>query len=137
MPISLKKFSESEIYISKHDAWTILTFFWPAAQLTQGELTEQDINFSQGLLVEAIDASYKMGYVHLLYDSFYGKVPGSFTEIGKICKSFVKKAAKHWFKHLGRKKLSEAEIYVAVRNQLAANFRSVLEVRRQTGELIY
>ena len=100
-------------------------------------MTDQDINFAQGLLVEAIDASYKMGYVHIIFDSFYGKIPGSFSSIRDICKSFIKKAAKHWFKHLGRKKLEDAEIYVAVRNQLALNFRSVLDIRQETGELIY
>jgi hypothetical protein len=137
MPADLRKFSENEIYISKHQAWTVLTFFWPASLFIEGDLTDQDINFAQGILLEAIDASYKMGYVHILFDTFYGKVPGSFTEIGKLTKSFAMKAVKHWFKHIGQKRLEDAEIYVAVRNVIAANFRSVIEVRRQTGELIY
>jgi hypothetical protein len=135
--VDLRRFSSSEIYITKHDAWAVLEFFWPGNGLNQAELSDADVNFAQGLLLEGIDASYKMGYVHIVFDTFYGKVPGSFTEIGKLVKEFAKKAAKHWFKHLGQKSLSDAEIYVAVRNTIAGNFSPVLQVRKNTGELVY
>src|SRR5690242_17395395 len=98
MSVNLRRFLPGEIYISRHEAWTILKFFWPQSRLTEQELTPDDINFAQGLLVEAIDASYKMGFAHIMFDAFYGKVPGSLTDVRKLVTAFVKKAAKHWFK---------------------------------------
>jgi hypothetical protein len=133
----LRRFSPNEIYISKHEAWTILKFFWPWMTLTENDVTDADVNFAQGLLLEAIDASYQMGYVQIIFDTFYGKVPGSFTDVRSMVKSFVKKAAKHWFKHLGTKTLESAEIYNSVRNTIANNFSSVMRIRQDTGELIY
>lgn len=134
---NLRHFSASEVYISRHEAWSILRFFWPNNTLAEQDLTDQDINFAQALLLEAIDASYAMGYVHIVFDTFYGKVPGSFVDVQKMVKEFSKKAAKHWFKHLGSKSLANAEIYAAVRNQIAGNFGVVLRLRQDTGELDY
>jgi hypothetical protein len=132
--MSLRQFSKGEIYISKHEAWSILQFFWPQNGLAEASLNDQDINFAQGLLLEAIDASYAMGYLELVYNTFYLKIPGSFGDIRSMIKSFAKKAAKHWFKNLGRKTLESAEIYTSVRNAIARNFRSVLLARKETGE---
>ncbi|MGJ4942358.1 hypothetical protein ACQR1W_17415 [Bradyrhizobium sp. HKCCYLS1011] len=137
MSIELRRFSKIEIYISKHEAWSILQLFWPGNGIPETSLTDEDINFAQGLLLEAIDASYKMGYVHIVYDQFYGKIPGSFTDLASIIRSFAKKAARHWFRHLGRKTLNSAEIYAAVRQQIALNFKTVMELRKQSGELVY
>jgi hypothetical protein len=135
--MGLRQFSPDEIYIDKHEAWTILKFFWPQISISEKDLTDQDVNFAQGLLVEAIDSSYRMGYVEILFKSFYGKVPGSFTDVQTIIKDFMKQAAKHWFKHLGKKKPSEATIYEMVRVDIARNFRSVIQIRQDTGELTY
>jgi hypothetical protein len=135
---NLRQFSRSEIYISDREAWAVLKFFWPQCTLKAADITEKDISFAQALLVEAIDASYAMGYAHIIFDVFYMKIPGSFTDVGKLIKEFAKKAAKHWFKHLGAKgNLANAEIYSSVRTTLSNNFKSVIEIRQQTGELIY
>jgi hypothetical protein len=109
MPAELRRFSADEIYISKHEAWSILKFFWPEKSLAESDLTDQDINFAQGLLLEAIDASYKMGYVEIIYDKLFLKIPGSLTDVKKMVKAFVKKAARHWFKYLGGKSLDVGE----------------------------
>jgi hypothetical protein len=131
----LKRFTSGEIYISGHEAWTILRFFFGAKlKLREDDLTEDDINFSQGLLLQAIDSSYAIGHVQILHEAFYSKVPGSVTDMEAIKKNFIQHAAKHWFTHLGTKDLSQAMIYEVVRNQLAANFNAVLAERRATGE---
>jgi hypothetical protein len=136
--VGLRRFGEGEIYLSQHEAWTLLKFFWPYLRLTEKELTPSDINFAQGLLVEAIDASYKMGYVHIVYDTFYAKVPGSLAGVKSLIKSFAKKAARHWFKHVtARTNFDDVEIYDAVRGQLAVNFKSIVEIRQATGDLTY
>jgi hypothetical protein len=133
----LRQFQANEIIISRHDAWKILKFFWPECHLPENELTDQDVAFAQALMVEAIDASYKMGYVHILYDAFYGKIPGSLGDVKDMIKEFAKAAAKHWFKHARKNDLKDAEIYSTVRVTIARNFRSVIALREQTGELLY
>jgi hypothetical protein len=75
MPAELRRFSADEIYISKHEAWSILKFFWPEKSLAESDLTDQDINFAQGLLLEAIDASYKMGTWKSFTISFFSRSP--------------------------------------------------------------
>jgi hypothetical protein len=130
---TLRNFSQDEIAITEHEAWSILRFFWQNHRISESEITYGDMNFAQGLLVEAIDASYAMGYIQIIFDSFYAKVPGSFTDIKKMIKKLVTKSTKHWFKSMGEKKLEDATIYITVRDRVALNFRSVMEMRMQTG----
>ncbi len=133
----LKRFSPTEIVLSNHEAWVVLKFFWPDCRLAESDLAPEDVGFAQGLLLEAIDASYAMGYVDIIFNTFYGKVPGSFVDVKNLIKDFAKEAGKHWFKHLGTKSLDNAEIYEMVRRALARNFRSVLVMRQEGGGLIY
>jgi len=75
--------------------------------------------FAQGLLVAAIDASYTMGYVQIIFDSFLR----SPFDAGKLIKSFGKKAAKHWFKNAKGVDLMDAKIYEVVRISISNSFR--------------
>lgn len=134
MAVQLRDFSPSEIMITRDEAWAILKFFWPDTSLSVGDINAQDKNFAQGLLVEAIDRSYAMGYVNILFNTFYGKVAGSPIDVLKLVKTFAMKAAKHWFKHIGAHGLSKAEIYRTVQMTIAMNFKSMLAVRIATGD---
>jgi len=135
--MSLRHFTESEVKLSQQDAFRVLRFFWLEPGVPPSQLTIADQGFAQALLVEGIDRSYDMGYVELIFRSFYGKIPTSFASIADMVKSFAKVAAKHWFEHATGKDLESPKIYDNVRNQLAINFKSVWQIRVQTGELIY
>jgi hypothetical protein len=134
---NLKRFSQAQLQLDRPQAFRVLKFFFgDDVRLTASDLTVDDMIFAQGLLVEAIDASYEMGFVQVVFDSFYAKVPRG-SEIGDLIKDFVKDAAKHWFEHATEKDLLEAKIYDSVRTQLRANFISVWRLRLQTGDLTY
>jgi hypothetical protein len=133
MATTLRNFSQDEILITKNEAWSILRFFWSNHRIQETEITYGDMNFAQGLLVEAIDASYKMGFVEIIFNNAFLKVPGSFSDVKKMIKKIVKESTKHWFKNIGKNKLDDATIYVAVRDRIALNFRSVMAIRMQTG----
>jgi len=75
-------------------------------------------------MVEAVDASYALGYIKIVYDVFYMKPPTSF---GKALTKFGRKAATHWFKHATVTELTNAKIYDAVRISISRNFRSAFE----------
>jgi hypothetical protein len=134
----LKHFTKNEIKLTQEQAWRILNFFWPGAVgVDPGALTEADRGFAQALLVEAIDASYNMGYAELVYTHFFGKVPTSFGAIKDIVKDFGKAAIKHWFKHATGADLKDPKIYESVRASLARNQKSAWAIRQQGGDLDY
>ncbi len=126
----LQSFKPSEIFLSAEEAYAVLKFYWPDLKVKQSDLNESDVEYAQGLLVEGIDASYKMGYAHLIFDCFFMKPPGSFVQVNKMVRSFLKKAAKHWFRHIqAGNDLNDAKIYNAVRGVIALNFRSDAIIR--------
>jgi len=130
----LKRFKDDELVLSADNAFTVLRFFWPGTNVKPGALNVEDRKFAQALLLEAIEASYAMGYVEALFRSV-AKIPKG---LGAVIKSFAKGAVKHWFRHATRKGLmDDPKIYEIVRQRLALNFKSVWAIREQTGELIY
>ena len=137
MEVELQRFSGSNLLLTQEQAWKVLRFFWPDMGTSPGTLTEYDRSFAQGLLVEAIDGSYNMGFVDHLFQAVFMKTPASFDDIKDIIKTFAKAALKHWFKHAMRSDLNDPEIYESVRESLARNFRSAWKIREQTGELTY
>jgi hypothetical protein len=135
--MELRHFNLSEIILSNEDASAVIRFLWPNELIQPGSITTEDRAFAQALLIEAIDASYKMGFVEQLFKAFFMKVPTSFQSIRGMVKSFAKAAAKHWFKHATGNDLLDPKIYESVRLTLARNFKTTLKIREQTGELIY
>jgi hypothetical protein len=136
--LGLRHFTKDEIYVSQDDARALLRFFFPTEQVPDaGALTDEDRGFAQALLLEAVDKSYAMSFVQDIYDVFYGKVPTGFDVIKDMLKDFVKKAAKTWWDHATGKDLADPKIYNAVKVALTANFRSIWNIRMQTGELTY
>ncbi len=131
----LKHFNKTELKLTREQAWRVLRFFWPETSVNPGALTDEDCMFAQAVLVEAIDGSYQMGFVEILFRSSYMKVLVTFGDIKEMVKYFCKSAAKHWFKHATGRDLTNPQIYEAVRRQLSLNFRTVWILREQTGEL--
>jgi hypothetical protein len=124
--VHLMKFEPEELIFDEDETKDVLKFFYP----NQGAFIEHAIinndvrSFAQALMVEAVDASYALGYVKIVYDVFYLKPPIKF---GKALTKFGRKAAPHWFKHATATELINAKIYDAVRVIIARNFRSAFE----------
>lgn len=123
----LKTFNSAELLLSHDDARVVLRFlFEPVDHAVIETLPSTDHvrGFAQGLLVEAIDASYALGYVEALLRSL-ARPPGGALA---IIKRFGRNAARHWFRHATTLDLLEARIYEAVRRELARRFRSELRL---------
>ncbi|MDB5373880.1 MAG: uncharacterized protein JWP04_2522, partial [Belnapia sp.] len=123
--------------LTREDAYAVIRFFWHDPGMLPDAFTEADVNFAQGLLVEAIDATCAMGYVEIIFDNFFMKVPRDLNNLLGMLKKVAKAAAKHWWKHATDKDLADPKIYETVRVSLARNFRSTWDIRKATGELIY
>ena len=81
------------------------------------------------MLVEAIDATYAMGFVQ---DLFMSVATGFRGGVKKIVQKFAKMALQRWFEHTDLDGLwGDIEIYESVRVEVASRHRTVTE------ELLY
>jgi hypothetical protein len=119
---TLRDFSESELIFDEAETKHILKFFFqPLRQrIDAATMTTEMRSFAQGLLVEAIDATYALGYIEILLKTYYNPGAGMKAALSKI----GRRAAQHWFKHATQRDLLSAKISSRVRDQLALNFKT-------------
>ena len=124
--VTLRKFNSTELLFDEEETKQILKFFFKSQHHTINQLKINDKvrEFAQGLLVEAIDASYAMGFVEVLFKATANPTAGA----KKVISQFAKKAAKHWFKHATTENLLKVEIYEMVRSRIALNFGRYLSM---------
>jgi len=132
----LLHFKPSEIILSDQEVIATLNFFFPAVPFRREELTPEVRSFAQALLVEAVDRSYEMGFIDKLSEVFLYRPVVDFVKLKSMIEDFLKKAAKHWFQHF-KGDITKLKIYESVRLKIIHNFRSVVEIYRQTQELTY
>jgi len=135
----LRRFSPDELVLSPDDTVKVLRFFWPDADVSRlGPITDADRGFAQALLLEAIEASCTMGIVESIYKKFFLKVPTTFSSIARSVAAIVVQALKNrWFKRCSNIQSADAKVYESIRSRLALNFRSVIQLRMNTGELTF
>jgi hypothetical protein len=132
----LRRFSPQELQLDVDETRNTLKFFWPekAGEIDQLQINDADREFAQGLLVEAIDASYPMGIMEQVYRRFFLRVPTSFKSIAKSAVKIALYAIRQrWLRRTQSLTSDQVKIYENVRVTLARNFRSVFEIRLQTG----
>lgn len=130
----LLKFKEKELLFDEEKTRIVLKFiFEPVDHKVIESLTVNDEvrGFAQGLLIEAVDASYAVGFVEAIFRSTANPTKGAI----KILKSFAKKAAKHWFEYATANDLQDVKVYEFVRLEIARRFRSPLRILAQTASL--
>jgi len=76
--------------------------------------------FAQGLLIEAVEASYALGFVEIIFRGAYFQPGKSATS---FLKTFARKASAKWFKHAKVTDLATVKIYDRVRDQLNDKFK--------------
>jgi len=124
--IQLRSFTEAELIFDEEETRAILKFFFLADQqlIETTPVTNSLRKFAQGLLVEAVDASYAMGWVEVAFR--WAVNPG--PALRKALQKLARGAVRHWFKHLNDQSLLDAKIYERVRDQLTRNFRSPFRI---------
>lgn len=123
--IHLQRFPKDQLIFDDAETKGILIFFFPTDRqlINNATITQPLRELAQGLLVAAVDASYKIGWVEALWKST--DFPG--TSVRKSLKKLAKKAAMHWFKNIAHKDdLRHAKIYDSVRSALSMRFHFVL-----------
>lgn len=121
--VTLRNFSEGELIFDEAETKDILKFFFQHLRhrVDAATVTTELRNFAQGLLVEAVDATYALGYIEIIWRTSYNPGNGMLKALSKI----GRKGAKHWFKHATQHDLLKAKISSRVRDQLAHSFASI------------
>lgn len=134
--VTLRNFIEGELIFDEIETRDILKFFFRhlRERIDAATVTTELRVFAQGLLVEAIDATYALGYVEIVFRASYN--PGN--GMSKVLAKIGRKAAGNWFKHATQDDLLKAKVSSRVRDQLAHSFASVFPmvlegIARTTG----
>ena len=117
----LRQFTTEELLFNEGETRIILKFIFDPTHhdfIDSLPMDDHLRGFTQGLLVEAIDASYAVGYVKGLLESVTNPVKGA----RKIIKTFGIKASQHWFKHASVHDKQNIKIYDFVKKKVAKNF---------------
>ncbi len=119
--VYLRTFEKDELIFDEEETKEILTFIFPSrASLIQPLVINDKLReFAQGLLVEAVDASYALGFVAIIFQ-FAAFKPG--LSAFKFLAKFIAKASGLWFKHAKVTDLATVKIYDRVRDRLQEAF---------------
>ena len=127
----LHQFKPEELLFNEDETRTVLKFiFTPADHAMIDSLPMNDAlrEFAQGLLVEAIDASYAVGFVEATFKSAANPTRGAV----KILRDFAARAMIHWFRHATVHDLRNVKVYQFILDKLAWSFRN--DLRRFVAE---
>ncbi len=130
----LRQFEAEELLFDEEETRIVLKFiFEPEDYSLIESLTVNDTikGFAQGLLIEAIDASYAIGFIDAIFRSTTNPTKGAI----KILKSFGRKAASNWFKNASVNDLQNVKVYDFIRVYIANQFRKPLKVIVSTALL--
>ena len=111
--------SEEQLFNEQENRIVLKLIFKPADPLPMDDYLK---SFAQGLLVEAIDASYTVGYIEAVFRSTTNPTKGAI----EVLKKFGRKAIKHWFTNALAHDLQNVKVYDFIREHIALAFRSQL-----------
>lgn len=131
----LPEMSMDDLILDREQAIEILEFLLLVENVSffAEDLNERDCLFAQQLAAHAVDLHYSMGFIESLVSSM-SKLPKGPSA---VFKDFAKRAASHWFKHATHDDLEEfvenPQLYVSIRNMIAARYRTIWTIREDQG----
>ena len=126
----LRNFGEADLIFDDQETKAILRFFFQGKlnRIETLEATTEIRNLAQGMLVEAIDKTYAMGWIELTWKWAKGGAITLGADMKKALGKLAQKALRYWFKHLTNQSLLEAKIYESVRSKLGDAFSQTFEI---------
>jgi hypothetical protein len=128
--IYLPELDASQLLFDEGETRAILRFFRPGLIPkinTFAPVDDEARKLAQALLMAAIDSSYAMGYVQILFDVVSRGRPG-FPGLQAMGRKLAMRYAAHWWKYTRREDLMNVRIYMTVRDRLELNFKSVIDL---------
>ncbi|MGF1770713.1 hypothetical protein L4C42_00185 [Vibrio wakamikoensis] len=118
----LKTFKEHELLFTEQETKEILALFFPSLKNDINELVVTDFyrGFAQSLLLEAIDATYNIGFLLAIYESTINPT----LPLRKIIEKLITNLAPHFYRYATQKDLRKVKIYEFVIRTLESRFKS-------------
>jgi len=113
--------SDGEIIFNELEAKLIFKFFWPeeGARIDQSSISVSARRLAQQLLIIAIDASYAIGFVEGLMNTYAKPHKGVLDAAKKLAQNYMK----HWWRHANKRDLTNIKIAKSVQVQTANVWR--------------
>ncbi|MES1948531.1 hypothetical protein C84B14_14356 [Salinisphaera sp. C84B14] len=126
--LQLPNISDRNLVFGVSETREIFLFFWPSRRSAiQGlAIKNEHRRYAQALLIVAIDASYTVGYVEILVNTLFRKMPR--FNVGRFAAELGRRFTAHWWKHATRADLRDARIYDTVRASIALKQRGRFEL---------
>lgn len=121
----LQKFDVHELKFNEEETKEILLFIFSGTEksLIDNIVIDNRVRgFAQALLIEAVDASFKIGFIQSLWESTVNPTLPIKKVIQKVAKGF----ATHYFKHATKSDLRQIKIYEFVINALRIKHKTRL-----------
>lgn len=127
----LRHISPADICLTRQQAWRVLVFFFGGnAGTVPGYLTDQDVEFAQALLMEAIAASSRLGWVEAIFQDAMALQP----DIREIIQDLAEHAFEEWQRSRVPRDIMSQPIYRVVHQRIVLNFRSIWRMRVETED---
>ncbi len=121
----LRQFTPEELLFNEEETRVILKFIFESThheKIDSLPVSDYLRGFAQGLLLEAIDATYAIGFVVAIIKGA-NPIQGTI----KLLKRFGKEASIGWFKHASVHDMQNIKIYDFVRKEIGRRFTRALQ----------
>jgi hypothetical protein len=128
--LTIPDIPDANLIYDEAETRAILKFFWPdyAAPIDGLAITNSVRAFAQTALIAAIDGSYAMGYVNVLWDALTHRVTHPNGDIRALAQRLARNFMRHWWRHATQQELlQDVRIYETVRVSVARDLRRRLD----------
>lgn len=127
--LTIPDIPDASLIYDEAETRAILKFFWPdyATPIDGLAMTNSVRAFAQTALIAAIDGSYAMGYVNILWDAITHRVTHPNGDIRALARRLARNFIRHWWRHTTEQDLQEVRIYETVRVSVARDLRRTLD----------
>jgi hypothetical protein len=123
--ITIPDIPDANLIYDEAETRRILKFFWPSfsGQIDSLTITNDTRAFAQTAMIAAIDGSYAMGYINLLWDAITDRITHPNGDVTELARRLARNFISHWWHHATRQDVENARIYDAVRLDIARSLR--------------
>jgi hypothetical protein len=128
--LTIPDIPDANLLYDEDETRGILRFFWPdaATRIDGLTITNGVRALAQTALIAAIDGSYAMAYVNILWDALAHRVTHPTGDIRKLAKRLARNFMRHWWRHATQRDLlGDVRIYETVRVSVARDLRFRLD----------
>jgi len=113
---------DADLLFNEAETRAILKFFWPDASARIDNLTIDNParRLAQTALIAAIDGSYAMGYIEIL---FKGLVRPN-KSLPALARKLARNFTRHYFQHATQQDLQDVRIYDTIRTDIGNALRT-------------